>query len=46
MMKHVAIRLGQFDYQRTQFLRYVDPSVDNQNNFKYSDGVVFRFGEK
>ena len=46
VLRHVAIRLGQFDYQRTQFLRYVDPSVDNQNNFKYSAGVVFRFGER
>lgn len=46
VMKHIAIRVGQLDYQRTQFLRYVDPSIDNQNNFKYSAGVVFRFGEK
>ena len=44
--KHFAVRLGQFDYQRTQFLRYVDPSVDNQNNFKYSAGIVFKFGQR
>lgn len=44
--RHFAIRLGQFDYQRTQFLRYADPSIDNQNNFKYSAGVVVKFGER
>lgn len=44
--RHFAVRVAQVDYQRTQFLRYVDPSIDNQNNFKYSAGIVIRFGEK
>lgn len=46
LARHFAIRLGQFDYQQTRFLRYVDPSVGNQNNFKYSAGLVVRFGER
>jgi len=44
--RHLAFRVGQLDYQRTQFLRYADPSIDNQNNFKFSTGLVFRFGER
>jgi opacity protein-like surface antigen len=48
--RHFAIRLGQFDYQQTRFLHAdaVASSVppDNQNNFKYSAGLVIRFGEK
>lgn len=47
--RHFAIRLGQFDYQQTRALHSdavasgVPP--DNQNNFKYSAGIVFKFGE-
>jgi opacity protein-like surface antigen len=48
--KHFAIRLGQLDYQQTRFLHSdavaSGASPDNQNNFKYSAGVVIRFGEK
>jgi opacity protein-like surface antigen len=48
--RHFAIRLGQFDYQQTRFL-HADAvgaglSPQNQNNFKYSGGLVVRFGEK
>lgn len=49
-MRHVAIRLGQFDYEQTQFLHSEDAAQvlpkSNQNNYKFSAGVVFRFGEK
>lgn len=34
----VAVRLGQFDYLATHF------ASTTQNNFRYSAGVVFRFG--
>ncbi len=36
----VAIRIGQFDYLMTRF------GSSTQNNFRYSAGVVFRFGSK
>jgi opacity protein-like surface antigen len=35
--KHLAVRVGQFDYLYTRF------ADTNQNNFRYSTGVVFRF---
>jgi opacity protein-like surface antigen len=48
--KRFAIRLGQFDYQQTRFLHndavLSGVSPDNQNNFKFSTGLVIRFGEK
>jgi opacity protein-like surface antigen len=48
--KHIAIRLAQLDYQETRLLHTLaadsQVSPDNQNNFKYSGGVVIRFGEK
>ena len=39
---HLAIRLGEFDYVLT---RYTNPltSTNNQNNFRYSGGVVLKF---
>jgi len=41
--KHVAFRLGELDYVLT---RYTNPftSTNNQNNFRYLGGVVFKFG--
>jgi opacity protein-like surface antigen len=48
--KHIAIRLAQLDYQQTRLLHTIatqsQVSPDNQNNFKYSGGVVIQFGEK
>lgn len=48
--KRFAIRLGQFDYQQTRFLHTDDLNAglpqSNQNNFKYSGGIVIKFGEK
>ena len=50
LTKHISIRLAQLDYQQTRALRAdavaSGASPENQNNFKYSGGVVFRFGEK
>ena len=37
--KAVAVRIGQFDYLRTRF------SGTSQNDFRYSAGIVFRFGK-
>ena len=34
----ISIRLGQFDYLMTRI------GGDNQNNFRFSTGIVFRFG--
>ncbi len=52
--KHVAIRLGQFDYLMTRFSgREVDTSgtgsigaldISNQSNFRYMAGIVFLLG--
>jgi hypothetical protein len=41
--KHVAFRLGEMDYVLT---RYTNPFTDtnNQNNFRYLGGMVFRWG--
>jgi hypothetical protein len=41
--KNVAFRLGEFDYLLT---RYTNPLTDtnNQNNFRYLGGMVFRWG--
>ena len=48
--RHIAIRLAQLDYQQTRLLHTIATQSqvppDNQNNFKYSGGVVIRFGEK
>jgi hypothetical protein len=48
--KHISIRVAQLDYQQTRALRAdavtAGGSAQNQNNFKYSGGVVIRFGEK
>ena len=43
MNKHIAFRLGEFDYLMT---RYTNPftSTNNQNNFRYLGGIVFKFG--
>ncbi len=40
---HVAIRVAELDYILT---RYTNPltSTNNQNSFRYTGGVVFRFG--
>jgi hypothetical protein len=42
---HFAIRLGELDYLLT---RYTNPltQTNNQNNFRYLGGVVYRFGGK
>jgi len=48
--RHFAWRVGQVDYERTQALHTlaVENSVpaNNQNNFKFSTGLVIRFGSK
>lgn len=38
-MRNFAIRIGQFDYLMTRF------GGTSQNNFRYSAGIVFRFGK-
>ena len=42
--KRVAVRLGQVDYERTPFT--IEQNLPAQNNFRFSAGVVIRFGEK
>jgi hypothetical protein len=41
--KTIALRLGEIDYMLT---RYTNPitSTNNQNNFRYVGGIVFKFG--
>jgi len=43
MGSHVALRLAQVDYLLT---RYTNPftNTNNQNNFRYVGGIVFKFG--
>ncbi len=50
--KHIAIRLAQVDYFMTRFSEVgVTPSgatqqINNQSNFRYMGGIVFRLGRK
>lgn len=47
--RHIGVRLGQFDYEQTRFRLQVlteGPAVAPQDNWKYSAGILFRFGEK
>jgi opacity protein-like surface antigen len=50
LSRHFAFRVGQVDYQQTRALRndavLSGASPSNQNNFKFSTGLVIRFGEK
>jgi opacity protein-like surface antigen len=39
---HIAVRLGEFDYEQTRFFG----GNPNQNNFKYKAAIVFRLGNK
>ncbi len=40
----IAVRVGQFDYLLTRFNNVVTANTNNQNNFRYSAGIVFNFG--
>lgn len=42
LSKRFAIRAGQFDYLMTRF--DLGPEDERQDNFRFSAGVVFRFG--
>ncbi len=42
--KLVAIKVGQFDYLMTRFNNQITGS-NNQHNFRYQAGIVFRFGQ-
>jgi len=50
--KHVAIRLGQFDYFMTRFSEHTVSStgvvqeINNQSNFRYMAGINFLLGSK
>jgi len=49
--KHISVRVAELNYQQTRALRadqaaIPGASVNNQNNFTYSGGLVIRFGEK
>jgi hypothetical protein len=41
--KRFAVRLAQVDYLMTRF-GYQNPGTPNQNNFRYSGGIVIRLG--
>jgi hypothetical protein len=43
--KHLAFRLAELDYLLTRFTNPFT-QTNNQNNFRYLGGVVFKFGEK
>jgi hypothetical protein len=42
--KHFALRLAELDYVLTRYTNILT-DTNNQNNFRYVGGVVFRFGE-
>ena len=42
--KHFAVRLGEFDYERTAFSQIASAGLSDVNNdFKFKAGVIFRF---
>jgi len=41
--EHLAIRPVQAEYLLTKFM---DGASNRQNNFRYSAGIIFRFGER
>jgi hypothetical protein len=43
--KHIALRLGEFDYLITRYNNVFTGSDNNQNNFRYLGGIVFKFGQ-
>lgn len=40
LTRHLALRVGQLDYVYT---RFIDIGTGNQNNFRYSGGIVVKF---
>ena len=44
--KHFAIRLAQFEYERTRFFDAGSDGIPFQDNFKIGAGVLIRFGER
>ena len=44
--RHFAIRLGQFEYERTGFFSAGSATNPYQDNFKVGAGLLIRFGEK
>ena len=43
LSKSIAIRAGQFDYVLTRFGNNFTKGNNNQSNFRYNGGIVFRF---
>ncbi|MGA8012284.1 MAG: outer membrane beta-barrel protein [Candidatus Acidiferrales bacterium] len=44
LTKHFAVRLGEFDYERTSFLSLSNPPLSaTNNNYKYRAAILFRF---
>ena len=44
LSRHFAVRLGEIDYERTDFQAIATPGLSNaDNNFKFKAGVVARF---
>jgi len=41
--KHLAFRLGELDYVLTRYTN-IFTATNNQNNFRYLGGVIFKFG--
>lgn len=42
--KHIAIRIGEFDYEKTNFLAFSFPPLsDTNNSYKYKAAVLLRF---
>lgn len=47
LSRHFAVRLGEFDYERTSFLFIATPGLSDANsNYKFKAALLIRFGEK
>lgn len=46
VVKYLAIRVGEIDYEQTRLFEPADTGLGNQNNYKFKAGVIFRFGQR
>jgi len=46
LTRHVGVRLAEFDFEQQRFFGAGSSGNPNQNNFKFSAGIVFRLGER
>jgi outer membrane immunogenic protein len=46
LTRHIGVRVAEFDFEQQRFFGAGSNGNPNQNNFKFSAGIVFRLGER